>query len=547
MGRRILAGLLAVLLCVLVVGPMETHAAKGSAIMEVCRPLLPAGELGERIRDFLQEVEKLLPTQQRYSAALASEGESWQVLTLAQETGGLALPLFRIRFSQDRGELRLPDAYTLQALEDAPFVEALGQLRALGIPAEVDWYGQRLTLGGMMSVLVLAYEGLGQQKIDTGALVVWRDRPEMAQKALALDLLQQNDTWQPEVQPTFAQRADLVLQWSKAAVDAIAHKGARPASCEEAEQGLALVAGILSDFSVAVAEQPQEALTREAYARMAVPVFLEHFGTGLALENLWLPAYGDTEDPVLRQAGALQLLLPNFPAEDEAVDFSPDQEMTTWELFGALRQLAARSGVGRDALTWGEWLPDFLPVLQAAARLCEAPEDTRQVDNDRPYDWYLRQEETGPYSIDNCMPAASAMILRWVYPENRATVEEMRALAPMDGEGWYPEQVSDILEHAQVDFETPYTRQEDMLAALDAGHILLALINEGAYGHCVVVKGYVRQGEGLWFLTYDPASPERDIYGRWVGENRRIEAGALLRAMDNHWWQYFDITGAGVD
>lgn len=546
MQRRILAALLAALLCFLVPG-QGAYAARESAILEVFRPLLPTGELGEGIRSFLQEMEKVLPGEERYSAGLAAEGGTWQVLTLSLETEGQALPLFRIRFSQERGELRLPDNYIREALEDKTFLAALAQLRALGVAAEVDWYGQRLTTGGLLSLLVQTYEALNGQAIVTSDLTLGQELPEMAQKALAIGLLRQDDGWHPEQQPTFAERADALLCWSKAAADGIAHKGAQSVPCEEAEQGLALVAGLLSDFSVTVEEQPQHILTREAYARMTVPVFLEHFGAGLALENLWLPAYGDTEDPVLRQAGALMLLEPNFPSEADGLDFSPEQEITTLEFFDALRQLVTLTGVERDSVLWGEWLADFSPILESVQRLCSVPEESRRLDNDRPYDWYLRQEETGPYSIDNCMPAATAMILRWVYPENQATVEEMRGLAPMDGEGWYPEQVSDILERERVEFETPYIALEDMLAALDAGHILLALLNEGAFGHCVIIKGYERQGAGLWFLTHDPASPERDVYGRWVGEDRRMEAGALLRAMKNHWWQYFDIVGGAID
>lgn len=546
MQRRILAGLLAVVLCFIAPGH-KAYAAKENAILEVCRPLLPAGELGEGIRGFLQEMEKVLPAGERYSAGLTSEGDTWQVLALVMETEGAVLPLLRIRFSQERGELRLPDEYTRQALEDTSFLMALRGLRALGISAEVDWYGQRLTMGGLLSLLVQAYEALGQQEVDTASLAVWQDMPEMAKKALALGFLQEEEAWQPERQPDFSERADLLLCWGKAVADEIAHKGAEPMPCEEAEQGLAMVAGMLSDYSVTVEEQPQRILTREAYARMTVPVFLEHFGAKLPLENLWLPVYEDTEDPVLRQAGALSLLVSNFPPESGNAAFSPEQVMTRWEFLDALRQLAALTGAGQASVRWGEWLPDFLPILQHMAQLCAMPEATRRIDNDRPYTWYLRQEETGPYTINNCMPAATAMILRWVYPKSQATVEEMRALAPMEGEGWYPEQVSDILEREQVDFETPYISQEEMLAALDAGHVLLALINEGAYGHCVIVKGYERQGEGLWFLTYDPASPNRDIHGRWVGEDRRMEAGALLRAMGNHWWQYFDISGAGID
>jgi hypothetical protein len=80
-----------------------------------------------------------------------------------------------------------------------------------------------------------------------------------------------------------------------------------------------------------------------------------------------------------------------------------------------------------------------------------------------------------------------------------------------------------------------------MVEALDAGHILLALLNEGGSGHSVVVKGYVREGPGLWFVVYDPASPTADGYGAPVGRDRRIEATQMIFAMECHWWLYFDI------
>ena len=549
MGRRCIARALCILLCLaLPMGP--AYAAEGGAVLEVCRPLLPAGEMGADIRDYLLGVEGFLPAEARYSAALTSEGDAWQVMTLSLETEGLPLPLLRIRFSREREELRLPDAYIRTALEDTRYLEALCRLRALGIPGEVDWYGQHMTLGGLLSVLVQSYEALAGSEISTEGLAAWKDAPGMAQKALVMGLLQQADAWQPETQPELMQRADLLLRWSQAAVENIAHKGASPVLCEEAEQDFAQVMGMLSDFSVTVEEQPQQLLTREAYARMAVPVFLQHFGAQVKLEDLWLPVYADTDDPVLREAGALLLLHPYYHPDSETSAFDAAQPMTSWEFFEALQQLVALTGgtpETAEALTWGVWLPRFAPILDRITQLCQAPQETKSVENDRPYPWYLRQEETGPHSINNCMPAATAMALRWVYPDNRATVEEMRALLPMGGEGWYPEQVSEILERYQVDFDTPPIALDTMVSALDAGHILLALVNEGAYGHCLIVKGYERQGEGLWFTTYDSTSPRQDLYGDWIGENRRVEAGALLRAMKNHWWQYFDIRGAGVD
>jgi hypothetical protein len=145
------------------------------------------------------------------------------------------------------------------------------------------------------------------------------------------------------------------------------------------------------------------------------------------------------------------------------------------------------------------------------------------------------------------MPAAAAMALRWLNPQSIDTPASLRAWEPLDGEPWHPEQVGAALQRRGAAYVLRDIDREAMLHNLDAGHILIVLLNEGAAGHCLVVKGYRREGNGLWFLTYDPISPATDAYGAPVGRDRAIEAGDLIFAMECHWWLYFDIAREEVD
>ena len=60
----------------------------------------------------------------------------------------------------------------------------------------------------------------------------------------------------------------------------------------------------------------------------------------------------------------------------------------------------------------------YQQIVQASATLSEAYEkktkeelSVKEKINDRSYDWYYAQNDTGAYSDVNCMPSSTAMVL----------------------------------------------------------------------------------------------------------------------------------------
>jgi hypothetical protein len=354
-----------------------------------------------------------------------------------------------------------------------------------------------------------------------------------------------------------------LLRWAGRAEDAHFHTAALPATERDALDALQLaadLAGLRLDARVAwpgTRDAPAETpLTRLAYAKAAVAL-LETANPGRqAAEAHWMPALDDAQDRAARLACGLGLMQYVTLETDGAARFDPDRVMSLaalrehalWFALAVNAEQADRSAPdGDDAPTIGEAAKRVYRLLSAFAdhpRLAEPP---ILLDNGAAWPWYFAQEDTGEFSANNCMPAAAAMALRWLNPDSDATPEGLRALYPLNGGPWYPEQVSAVFDRYGVGYALRSIDLQRMLRCLENGHILIALLNEGTSGHCVVIKGTIREGDGLWFLTYDPASPTRDALGRPAGQDRRIEATQLIAAMECHWWLFFDISRDALD
>jgi len=231
--------------------------------------------------------------------------------------------------------------------------------------------------------------------------------------------------------------------------------------------------------------------------------------------------------------------------------FDPDRVMSMDALWAhALRFAMAAfeyTGEGSEPVAMGEAASMLYRLLQTFDGRTTYTGPIEEVDNGIDAPWYLSQESSGIHSDTNCMPAAAAMSLRWFDPNNSETPESLRDLYPLDGAPWYPEQVMEVFAEHNLPYSLHEVELDGMVASLDAGHILLVLLNENGAGHCVIIKGYVREGPGLWFTLYDPASPYTDASGIPAGRDRRAEATELLSAIECHWWLYFEIAREAVD
>ena len=160
--------------------------------------------------------------------------------------------------------------------------------------------------------------------------------------------------------------------------------------------------------------------------------------------------------------------------------------------------------------------------------------------------FYVSQRGSGPYEEVNCMPAASAMLLRWAldgrdngwpgddwpgdgWPDART----LRALVPLRGAPWRPEQVQEVLTRAGLPVETPELSLDAMPGALRAGRALLVLVQENGLGHCYIVAAYASAPGGeTVFEIIDPAD----------GRARLLDADALLARMEGYWWRFLSVS-----
>lgn len=160
--------------------------------------------------------------------------------------------------------------------------------------------------------------------------------------------------------------------------------------------------------------------------------------------------------------------------------------------------------------------------------------------------FYVSQRGSGPYEEVNCMPAASAMLLRWAldgrdngwpgddwpgdgWPDART----LRALVPLRGAPWRPEQVQEVLTRAGLHVETPEISLDAMTGALRAGRALLVLVQENGLGHCYIVAAYASAPGGeTVFEIIDPAD----------GRARLLDADALLARMEGYWWRFLSVS-----
>lgn len=160
--------------------------------------------------------------------------------------------------------------------------------------------------------------------------------------------------------------------------------------------------------------------------------------------------------------------------------------------------------------------------------------------------FYVSQRGSGPYEEVNCMPAASAMLLRWAldgrddgwpgdgwpgdgWPDART----LRALVPLRGAPWRPQQVQEVLTRAGLHVETPEISLDAMTGALRAGRALLVLVQENGLGHCYIVAAYASAPGGeTVFEIIDPAD----------GRARLLDADALLARMEGYWWRFLSVS-----
>lgn len=154
--------------------------------------------------------------------------------------------------------------------------------------------------------------------------------------------------------------------------------------------------------------------------------------------------------------------------------------------------------------------------------------EVKTVINDRDYNWFYSQLNTGEYSSVNCMPSIAAMAAHWHDQNSTATVEKMRATSEVT-DGWTAFELRNGLDSYNVPYSVVDATLDNILKALDEGNIVLAQYSDRPYsqsGHCYVIYGYRKFDDSVTFIVNDSDSltNRAAIFGRHKGNGDEIEA-----------------------
>jgi hypothetical protein len=154
----------------------------------------------------------------------------------------------------------------------------------------------------------------------------------------------------------------------------------------------------------------------------------------------------------------------------------------------------------------------------------------KSLSNNRSYDWYLDQANTGSYSGINCGPTSVTMALKWADSLFNKTPEDARNYYPGSTDLWGSASLREYIKDNGFLFKvTPLgadaeSTRDSLKKQLDQGHILIILLTMGSirymsgpypdnrtdrfytetFNHFIVVKGYKEVDDEFYFEVYDP-------------------------------------------
>lgn len=180
---------------------------------------------------------------------------------------------------------------------------------------------------------------------------------------------------------------------------------------------------------------------------------------------------------------------------------------------------------------------------------------TSYVNNDRYYEWYVDQGDTGRHAQNNCGPASIAMVGLWAdHNFSKSTQAIRRAFRPLGG-WWYADDINGALTKYKISHEVVGVEDHSALVnIIDSGYIAIINNNMGkipfnsnaqqrtqrfyrySSGHYFVLKGYAVVDGKVYFEVYDSNSGG-EVYadGTPKGKNRYYSAEVMLNSVVS-WW-----------
>lgn len=149
--------------------------------------------------------------------------------------------------------------------------------------------------------------------------------------------------------------------------------------------------------------------------------------------------------------------------------------------------------------------------------------ETESISNDKSYDWYINQYDTGKYSNVNSGPAAIAMAIKWTASSSNTSTADIRDTYKNGGAAWSISAISSYLKNSNIKYNSCDNVSEDSLKKeIKNGNILIVNLNpqyinynsssDSKIGrfhvvegntYTVVIKGYKVIDSKTYFEIYD--------------------------------------------
>lgn len=168
-----------------------------------------------------------------------------------------------------------------------------------------------------------------------------------------------------------------------------------------------------------------------------------------------------------------------------------------------------------------------------------------ELNNQKDYDWYIDQKETGQYADNNCGPSCAVMSLYFQKGYDEAiTAEVARNTRINDGGWWFTSDIDDYLKEVGVKHKMKFYKNPDsLLKPLKEGNICIICIDSstlrynpdvtsrfnkyytGGGGHFIIVNGYKVVDGRLYYIVNDPNSwGMKYADGTYMGIDRYYDA-----------------------
>lgn len=177
--------------------------------------------------------------------------------------------------------------------------------------------------------------------------------------------------------------------------------------------------------------------------------------------------------------------------------------------------------------------------------------------NDREYDWYIDQANTGTHSSDNCGPSSVTMAAKWYDSGFTKTAEDARNAYRPEGGWWYTSDIINYLTDNSIPNTTSYYTGTNQLKGIIQNGGIMILCIDTTYltmnynddvrvdrfytysgGHFLVVKGVRTVDSNLYYEVYDPNNWGATYTdGSEKGKNRHYREIDLAYSIVN-WWNY---------